>query len=196
MSPVVLAHLDDRLPVCPFDVFATLYARINNPQWEMPSTETWKLLLAPGENPSFAYGDEDPLCLTHQLLSIYHCLAEGDPQTRGRADQAMQLMVRAAELGSELNLDRLPLGPAAPLKEALRTCQTSPSGDWSVAQYQLAGRNELAEGLDSDEVPLVSHGYRTLKDFIVSTPVHFIPRRGTNVTAAADVPKKSHWRTC
>ena len=42
-----------------------------------------------------------------------------------------------------------------------------PAGDWSVAAYELIGRNDLAEGFKSTATEFASHGYRSMKDFIV-----------------------------
>lgn len=163
-ADTVAAHLDDRLPVWPDDAYATLYGRLNSADWVRPAAETWETLLQPDKRSSLAFGVGNPKRRLHQLLSVCRPLADGSMDTRKRAESALKVMVRERY---DVVMDRLSLGPAAPLREALRTCQLSPAGDWPVSAYQLVGRNDLAEGLSSSE-PLFSSGYRSVKDYIVS----------------------------
>lgn len=67
-------------------------------------------------------------------------------------------------------MDRLPFGLAVPLREVARTCQLSPAGDWPIAAYKLIGRNDLAEGMSNQPDPLTNHGYRSVRDHLVSIP--------------------------
>ena len=78
-------------------------------------------------------------------------------------------LVIANQASQGQGIAHIPLGVASALKEALRTCQLSPSGDWPLPAYELVGRNDLAEGLNNSPAPLFHSGYRSVKDYIVST---------------------------
>ena len=156
------------LPVWPPDMSAVLYGRINNPDWNFPLPDTHKMAQIFKLTPSYIYGHEEPLVNHRQLSSVYMCLADNRvPETRKRAENALNQMVRC-HLGLD-NLRNMPLGIAAPLREACRTCQLSPGGDWPVSAYQLIGRNDLAEGLSTTPDLLYSYGYHSKKDYIVRT---------------------------
>jgi anaphase-promoting complex subunit 1 len=119
-----------------------------------------------GIKPAFAYGRLDPLSSLYHLTSIYRCLADNTvPQTQKRAENAMLLMV-TSRLGPEF-LDRLPIGLAAPLREAARTCQLAPPADWPLAAYSAIGRNDLAASAGDTLDMLFSDGYKTVKHFLV-----------------------------
>ena len=126
--PAVLDFLDDRLPISPPDVFSNLYGRLNNPDWNAPTITTATLILPAGTPPSYAFGAEDPLARLHHVTSIYKSLAlpNGTAGYQKRAEGALMLMVGEIEAGRECVMDRLPLGLAAPLREAARKCQLSP----------------------------------------------------------------------
>ena len=68
----------------------------------------------------------------------------------------------------ETILEHLPFGLAVPLREAARTAQLSPAGDWPVAAYRIIGREDLAEGMSNPPDPLASREYGSVKDFLVS----------------------------
>ncbi|KAI0790915.1 hypothetical protein C8Q75DRAFT_758459 [Abortiporus biennis] len=94
-------------------------------------------------------------------------------------------------------INGLPPGLAAPIREAMRTCQLSPRGNWPASMYWLIGRNDLAEGVENnpnvikigrkwnineDELGVGGNGtssgeggggvrgYKTLKDYINGSP--------------------------
>ncbi|KDQ54480.1 hypothetical protein JAAARDRAFT_209213 [Jaapia argillacea MUCL 33604] len=175
--PSNVHHLDDRLPVWPPDMAAILYGRISNPEWNLPWYETHKLGLQFKVQPSFEYGRLEPLAYLRQLTALYVCLSDNKiTDSRKRAENAIHLLVRS-QMGKEF-LRNLPLGIAAPLKEAARTCQLSPPGDWPVAAYQVIGRNDLADGASAASDVLSNDGYKPSKSR---------PRKSvhTLVTAAA-----------
>lgn len=119
-----------------------------------------------GIAPAFAYGRLDPLRALYHLTGIYRCLSDNTvKETQKRAENAVYLMVTSA-LGPGF-VKHLPIGIAAPLMEALRTCQMAPPGDWPLAAYRAIGRNDLAAS--GSEIPdmLFSDGYRSMKDFFV-----------------------------
>ncbi|KAI5993715.1 hypothetical protein F5J12DRAFT_858509 [Pisolithus orientalis] len=107
--------LDDRIPVWPPDMTAVLYGRLSNPDWKFLPYESPRLASLFDIQPSRAE-------LTVETLI----------QTWGTAKKGF------------LFLDRLPLGIAAPLREAIRTCQLSPPGNWRSEHYELVGRRDLA----------------------------------------------------
>ncbi|KAH0579751.1 hypothetical protein H2248_002588 [Termitomyces sp. 'cryptogamus'] len=162
-----IEFVDDRLPVWPPDISAILYGRISNPEWQVP-WDTQEVAVRFGIAPAYTYGQLDPLSALQHLTSIYKCLADKSvPQIQKRAENAMFLMVNA-NLSHEF-LSRLPIGIAAPLREAARTCQLAPPGDWPLAAYRAIGRNDLAASADDAPDLLFSDGYKSVQEFINPT---------------------------
>ncbi|KZT67155.1 hypothetical protein DAEQUDRAFT_713848 [Daedalea quercina L-15889] len=165
-------HVDDRIPVWPPDMSAILYGRVNNPDWSLPALESATLAYGFRITPSYAFGNSEPLIYLRQLTEIYMPLADSRvTETRKRADNALQGMVRVSVTGHLIKC--MALGVAAPLREACRTCQLSPSGEWSVPAYSLIGREDLAEVMNSSPEPPYTRGYRPIREFISPTT----PRR-------------------
>jgi anaphase-promoting complex subunit 1 len=161
------SFVDDRLPVWPPDMTAMFYGRINNPEWKLPWYDIRKLSSQFKLIPSYAYGRLEPLAYLRQLTLIYQCLADKTVEdSRKRAENAMHLMVSHKVGLGFLNL--LPIGLAAPLREAARTCQLAPGQDWPAAAYEFVGRNDLAEGANANPGLLNTNGYRAVKEFLVS----------------------------
>ncbi|KAI8994045.1 hypothetical protein BD414DRAFT_513664 [Trametes punicea] len=171
-SMTVLDHVYERLPIWPPDMTAILYGQLNNPDWKLQWTSSSALAAQFGIEGSYAYGLWDPLRRTALLTSLCKILAEkgregqGPDTTRSRAIAALRHM-DIMQLKTE-ELEHLPLGIAAPLREALRTCQLAPSGDWPVSAYHLIGRNDLAEGFADKPVVAVNNGYRSIREFLLS----------------------------
>ena len=116
--------------------------------------------------PSLEYGRVEPLFRLLQTTQPYSTL--GDPKitdTRARAEIVIQLMVRH-KIGPDL-LRHIPLGISSPLREAIRTGQLSPSGEWPIGAYQLIGRDDLAEGVGSSAEHMNNGGYKTVKEWLV-----------------------------
>jgi anaphase-promoting complex subunit 1 len=167
---LVQEDFDDRLPVWPPDISAILYGRISNPDWQVPWHDTHYMANRFGITPGFAYGRLNPLLSLDHLTAIYRCLADNTTlETQKRAENAMFRMV-TSRLGREF-MSRLPIGLAAPLREAARTCQLSPPGDWPLAAYHAIGRNDLAASASDAPDLLFSDGYKQVKDFIVSRTI-------------------------
>lgn len=146
---------------------ALLYGRINNPDWKIPWHDTAALSAFFGIEASFEYGRSEPLGTLFILTRIYMCLADDTiKETQKRAENALYIMVKAG-MGVEF-IDRLPLGIAAPLREATRTCQLSPPAQWPTEAYRIIGRNDLAAGVSHAPDMLFNDGYKPMKDFIVS----------------------------
>ncbi|KAF5376038.1 hypothetical protein D9615_007761 [Tricholomella constricta] len=161
----VIENIDDRLPVWPPDISAILYGRISHPDWQVPWHDTHDMAIGFGIKPAFAFGRLDPLSSLQHLTNAYRCLADSSvAETQKRAENAMFMMV-TARLGPEF-LNRLPIGIAAPLREAARTCQLAPPGDWPLAAYRAIGRNDLAASADEAPDLLFSDGYKPVKEFI------------------------------
>ncbi|KAI0958209.1 hypothetical protein AcV7_004089 [Taiwanofungus camphoratus] len=162
----VADHVDDRLPVWPPDMSAILYGRINNPDWNAPWVESYMSALQFKLSASFAYGITEPLVNLRQLTAIYMCLADNKvAESRKRAENALHLLIKTQMRPDAMRY--LPVGIAAPIREAARTCQLSPGGDWPTSAYQFIGRNDLAEGLSPTSNLINSHGYRSVKNYIL-----------------------------
>lgn len=43
----------------------------------------------------------------------------------------------------KVDVGNLPMGVAAPLREAMRVCQVQPAGDWGWDVYEMIGRVDL-----------------------------------------------------
>lgn len=164
---------------------AILYGRISNPDWKVPWYDQLQLETLFETSPSFAFGRLDSLPYLHELASIYVRLAESEqPDVQKRAENAIHYAVQS-ERGIALN--RLPLGVAAPVHEAARTCQLSPPRGWSAAGYNAIGRNDLAAAGSEAPSMVLNEGYRAIKDYIASNssmssscqltraPIGFIP---------------------
>lgn len=160
---------DGRLPLLPTDLWTILFKRLNNYELNTPWVATRRLAAQFNIAPCFAFGRTDPLAATRYLVSVFSELSEGSvTDTRKRAENAISKMVKQAYGRSAIDtLEHLPIGLAAPLREAARTCQLSPVADWPGAVFQLIGRNDLAEGISAPEL-LYSHGYKSVKENFVS----------------------------
>ncbi|KAI0270748.1 hypothetical protein BC834DRAFT_967470 [Gloeopeniophorella convolvens] len=159
------SFVDDRLPVWPPDMTAMFYGRINNPDWKLPWYDIRKLASQFKLSPGFAYGRLEPLAYLRQLTLIYRCLADKTVEdSRKRAENAMHMMVKH-QIGESF-LNALPIGLAAPLREAARTCQLAPGQDWPTAAYEFIGRNDLAEGAHTHPAGPSSSGYQPVKGFL------------------------------
>lgn len=146
---------------------AILYGRVNNPEWALPPLDSKTLSTGFKITPSYAYGTTEPLIYLQQLTEIYLPLSDSKVnETRKRTDNALQAMVR---MGVTPHLIKcMALGIASPLREACRTCQLSPSGEWTVPAYSLIGREDLAEVMSSPTELPYTRGYRPIREFIVS----------------------------
>jgi anaphase-promoting complex subunit 1 len=169
---LVAESSDSRIPVWPIDISAILYGRISNPDWKVPLFDTHNLTLRFEITPSFAFGRLEPMTTLDLLTTAYKCLAdqkvEGSPK---RAENAIHSIVKSHFGPGFINM--LPIGIAAPLREAARTCQLFPPSDWSLVAYQAIGRNDLAASARDAPDMLFSDGYRTVKDYIVCRPFPF-----------------------
>lgn len=160
-------YIDENLPPWPADMFSILYGRVNNPDWALPWFDSWQMAKPYRDAASFAFGRQEPLTHLHALTAIYKALTDSSvPDVRKRAEAGLYAM---EQTGMTLNvLQNLALGVTAPLREALRTAQLSPAGDWSLPIYSLIGRNDLAEGFSSKPAIFVNNGYRTMREILVS----------------------------
>lgn len=161
-----MEHLDDRIPVWPPDFSALLFGRINSPDWQFPWPDVSDLTKRLGISPSFAFGRVDPLSTMRGLIDIYSILGDNKIQsTQDRSEAAISKLVNC-EAGSEF-LNRIPLGLAAPIREAARTCQLAPPANWPLEAYLAIGRNDLAASASEAPDLMYNESYRPIKDFIV-----------------------------
>ncbi|KAI0074880.1 hypothetical protein K474DRAFT_1600790 [Panus rudis PR-1116 ss-1] len=164
----IVDFYDDRLQMWPSDLPSVLFGKINNPEWNTPWTPTYKLASIFNITPSFAFSQADALLTSRHLSVIYMALADNTlAECRKRAEKAILQMVKLGRWsGRDEMLRHLPLSISAPLQEAARTCQLSPSGDWPREAFKLIGRNDLVK-LVTDAPELVfDYGYRTRKEFL------------------------------
>jgi anaphase-promoting complex subunit 1 len=116
--------------------------------------------------PSFALGRIEPLPALSRLTALYMCLADATVKdSRKRAENAIAALVG---MGSVADLGLVPLGLAAPIREAARTCQLAPAGNWTGAAYRLIDRNDLAEGVSATPDRIGGDGYLSVRDAMVS----------------------------
>ena len=159
-------HLDNFISVWPPDMAACLYSQLSNPDMKLPWNDQLQLDAFFRTSPSFAFGRMTYLPYLRDMVSIYEWLADAEVEdVQKRAESAIQFAVHEDR---SLDLTKLPLGVAAPVHEAARSCQLSPPGDWTVAGYNMIGRNDLAASATRKPDMLVNDGYRAPKDFIVS----------------------------
>lgn len=162
----VVEHLDDRIPVWPPDISALLFGRINSPDWQFPWPDVNELTQRLCISPSFAFGRVDPLSTMHELTAIYSILGDNKIQsTQSRSEEAISKLVKC-KAGSGF-LSRIPLGLAAPIREAARTCQLAPPANWPLEAYLAIGRNDLAASASEAPDLMYNEAYRPIKDFIV-----------------------------
>lgn len=102
-----------------------------------------------------------------RLTWVYMKLADPNvKQNIKRAENAVKQMVITAI--SEDFIGRLPLGIAAPLREAIRTCQLAPPPDWPLEAYKAISRDDVAASAGSPPDLMLKNGYRSVKEYLVS----------------------------
>ncbi|KAG6373998.1 anaphase promoting complex subunit 1 [Boletus reticuloceps] len=178
--------LDDRIPVWPPDMAAILYGRISNPDWKFPVYETPRLAAMFDIQPSYAFGKVEPLGSLQRLTTAYLCLSDGSTASaQKRAEMTVETLVRmwgTAKKG-QLFLDSLPLGIAAPLREAIRTCQLSPPSHWQPEHYELIDRRDLAFSVAMVQPVISQQGiYQSAETYMTS-------HRRTNISTLVEQAK-------
>lgn len=172
----VVQDLDDTIPVWPPDISAILYGRISNPEWKVPWFDALELASRFRIQPSFAYGIMDPLESMKRLTWVYMKLADPNvKQNIRRAENAVKQMVITAI--NEDFIGRLPLGIAAPLREAIRTCQLAPPPDWPLEAYKAISRDDVAASAGSPPDLMLKNGYRSVKEYLVSQKNPSLPAK-------------------
>lgn len=171
----------------PPDMLSHLYGRLNNPDWGLPWRESWNVIATEECRPSFAFGRQEILRHLHALTLIYKALSDNKFDVRRRAEAGLRAI---EETGISLTiLQHLSPGVASPLREALRTAQLSPGGDWPISLYNLVGRNDLAEGFSSHPAIFANHGYRSMRESLVSR-ISFLPKPLLTPNAAPHYSKE------
>ncbi|KAF8954432.1 hypothetical protein BDZ97DRAFT_1928284 [Flammula alnicola] len=161
-------HLDDRIPVWPPDISAILYGRVSTPDWNAPWHDVQHIVTRFSITPSLEYGVCDPLHELHKLSLLYNTLSDGKvTDGQKRAENVIYQMV--SQNGERDVSSELPLGVAAPLREAARTCQLAPPGNWPLEAYRVIGRNDLAASATQNPDTFISDGYKSRKESIVKS---------------------------
>ncbi|KAJ4490696.1 hypothetical protein J3R30DRAFT_122797 [Lentinula aciculospora] len=167
-ATAAVQDLDDTIPVWPPDISAILYGRISNPEWKVPWFDALELAARFRIHPSYAYGTIDPLESMKKLTVAYMHLADPDvKRSSKRAENAVRQMVNKGI--NEEFIARLPLGIAAPLREAIRTCQLTPPLDWSQEAYKMISRDDVAASANASPAMILTNGYRSAKEYLTST---------------------------
>lgn len=156
------------------DMLSVLFGTINNPDWNNPVQDLVKIANRANLDASFEYGRVDPFSSLNKLFKVYNALADKQVKlTHQRAENAVLLMVQLGMNAEYLN--RLPLGVAAPLREALRTCQLNPPPDWPVEAYRAISREDVAASASPmSDALLTKDGYLPVKAFTVSQHLNFV----------------------
>ncbi|EAU87599.1 anaphase promoting complex subunit 1 [Coprinopsis cinerea okayama7 len=160
-----LAHIDDRLPIWPQDIVAMIHGMLSGAtESKTPWISPWQIARIYHTKPTYAHDTLDPLADLHELLTLYGFLS--DMKTTGaqkRAEAAIHRLVTGIGVDK---IDMLPLGIAAPLREALRTCQMAPPAHWPLPSYSQIGRNDLAASASEDPEETFNEGYKPAKEFM------------------------------
>jgi anaphase-promoting complex subunit 1 len=146
------------------------YGRLNNPDWKVPFYDPIEMAIHAKRPISFEYGRVNPLEYITRLNEIYLCfINEKSGLSHKRAERAISHMVRS---GISLEfIDRLPLGLAAPLREAARTCQIAPPTDWPIQAYAAIGRDDVSTSAYHTRDVEEKDGYISANEIYV----HFSP---------------------
>ena len=155
--------MDDRIPVWPPDLSAILYGRVGTPDWKVPWHDVQHIISRFSITPSFEYGVIDPLRELHELTLLY---TDGKVVECQRRAENVVFSAITQNRGRDVISD-LPLGVAAPLREAARTCQLAPPGNWPLEAYKVIGRNDLATSATQHQDVLANGGFKSRKEFIV-----------------------------
>lgn len=158
--------MDDRVPVVPRDIYSFLLNMLRSDA-EPISFEPGHLSLYFKTVPPFTFGTQDPTSIVYSLKRLYDLLIDpAVPTSHKRAENAITYLLLPGGPGMQL-LDTLPLGLAAPLREAVRTCQLAPPGHWPADMFSQIGRKDLAASGSQETEAIFTEGYRPAKDFMV-----------------------------
>jgi anaphase-promoting complex subunit 1 len=169
LSLIDLELLDDSLPAWPGDYSALLFGRINNPEWKGSIPLKPELFAnEPNISPPSPFGEVQYLKTIMLLYGVYNILADSKVKTsQTRAENAVSYLVEH-DAADEAFLGKLPLGVAAPLREAMRTCQLALPPEWPLKAYEAVGRDDVAASARQPQVYKGDTGFKPRKDFIVS----------------------------
>lgn len=161
--------IDDRLPTWPQDATAYIHATLLNHREDRKDYRGISYITTLyGIDPPHSFGSQDPLTIVQDTMHIYSLLAEPrQAPIQKRAEVGVKWLLQEGP-GMQL-LDRLPLGVAAPIREAVRTCQLSPPADWPLWMYTEIGRNDLAASASEHPDWMMTEGYRPAKALMVSS---------------------------
>ncbi|KAL1675835.1 hypothetical protein EV122DRAFT_173564, partial [Schizophyllum commune] len=108
----------------------------------------------------------DPMVVAKQPrpAAVPMRMDSSDTTAQFRAEETVQFM-HAMQLPLAW-VDSLPIGIAAPIREALRTVQLAPPATWSLDLWNYVGRNDLAATAGDNIKLLRSDGYLTRKQLL------------------------------
>ncbi|ORY54085.1 hypothetical protein BCR35DRAFT_310470 [Leucosporidium creatinivorum] len=139
----------------PSDLLQSLHSLLRGVPETPPSLSQISATLS--LTPSFFYGLIDPLSLTSQLYSLYSLLAcppssleKGPSTTLTRAQSTVRAIVAFG--WDAARIDRLAVGVALPLREAIRMCQFDAPLEMSSKAFELIRRPDLARQTGGKEV--------------------------------------------
>ncbi|KAH8830535.1 hypothetical protein DL96DRAFT_1668350 [Flagelloscypha sp. PMI_526] len=154
---------DHRIPVWPPDFYATLQAILregpmtgdpnplglqSNPNLMFPTLWPQNIDLAYGQHASLEYGLVYPLDVFQGLSTVFRHLADDRlPTVQKKAEFAVVSFFKTFPSPDFLNT--LPLGLAAGIREAIRTCSVEPPVPWGKTQLmQYIGRTDIKSWLE------------------------------------------------
>lgn len=141
---------------------------MSTPDWKVPWHDVQHIVTRFSITPSLEYGLCDPLQELHELSLLYNTLSDGKiKDSQKRAENVIYQMI--TQNGGQDVSSSLPLGIAAPLREAARTCQLAPPGNWPLEAYRAIGRNDLAASSKQNPDVFISDGYKSRKEYIHPT---------------------------
>ena len=153
------------MPCWPPDVSAILFGSISSPDWPTQWTDASKQAERLRITPSWAYGRVNPLDPLQRIHAVYEILGDSNKKTLKRAELAVLRMVETGM--DEAFLNKLAIGIAAPLREAIRSMQLVPPSDWPLDAYKVIGREDVAASASLLPDPMFKDGYLSIKDYIV-----------------------------
>lgn len=172
---------DQRIPVWPPDFYAILQAIMREGIAGFPQGDGGRMRLFANPNLAFPalwpdvitetfnnqasleYGSVLPLEQFQGLYLVFRQLSDiRAPTLHVRAEHAVVTFYQLFPSPGHLNT--LPMGLAAPIREAIRTCMGSPPQGWNAHLLNFVGRNDLAATVTGPD--LWTHGYRSRKHFL------------------------------
>lgn len=148
----------------PFDVYASLRTRLVRTEPHSPVQTLEDLLQGYGIEASHFYSRRTPFPTIRQVLRVYDLWHAPTASGLGKSP-AERIVLQCAAFGwTPEDVAELALGPALPLREAVRQCQFKAPELWPKAAYVLLGRTDqtvlLGKGRRKEVRYHVGHRHR------------------------------------